>query len=98
MQLELWFDKAIWIEESLLDVEWSLIFAFILVVAVIFFSLGRLSEALIPSAALPMSLVGTFIAMLYLHFSLDLLSLLALTLAVGFVVDDAIVVLENIVR
>lgn len=98
LHLELWFDKAVWIHESILDVEWSLAFAFALVVLVIFISLGRFSEALIPSIALPMSLVGTFAAMYYLHFSLDLLSLLALTLCVGFVVDDAIVVLENIVR
>lgn len=98
IHLNLWFDKAIYIHQSIVDVQWSLIFAFILVVAVIFFSLGRLSDAFIPSIALPMSLVGTFIAMYWLHFSLDILSLLALTLAVGFVVDDAIVVLENIVR
>lgn len=98
IHLDLWFDKAIWIKESIHDVEWTLLFAFGLVVLVIFFSLGRLSEALIPSLALPMSLIGTCIAMYLLNFSLDLLSLLALTLSVGFVVDDAIVVLENIVR
>lgn len=98
VHLKIWFNKAIWIEESILDVEWSLLFAFLLVILVIYLSLGRLSEALIPSAALPLSLVGTFIAMYLLGFSLDLLSLLALTLSVGFVVDDAIVVLENIVR
>ncbi|MBA3236719.1 MAG: efflux RND transporter permease subunit [Parachlamydiaceae bacterium] len=98
MSLKIWFNKAVWIEESILDVEWSLLFAFILVILVIYLSLGRLSEALIPSAALPLSLVGTFIVMHLMGFSLDLLSLLALTLSVGFVVDDAIVVLENIVR
>lgn len=96
--LNLWFDKAIWIEESLLDVQWSLLFAFVLVVLVIYFSLGRISECLITSVALPLSLLGTFAIMYLAHFSLDLLSLLALTLCVGFVVDDAIVVLENIVR
>lgn len=98
IELNIWFDKAVWIHESILDVEWSLLFAFALVVVVIYLSLGRLSEALIPSVALPLSLVGTFAAMYLLDFSLDLLSLLALTLSVGFVVDDAIVVLENIVR
>lgn len=98
MNLKLWFDKAVWINESIVDIEWSLVFAFILVVGVIFFSLGRLSDAIIPGIALPISLIGTFIAMYWLHFSLDILSLLALTLSVGFVVDDAIVVLENIVR
>lgn len=98
MELNIWFDKAIWIHESIVDVEWSLLFAFLLVLVVIYLSLGRLSEALIPSIALPISLIGTFLAMYALDFSLDLLSLLALTLSVGFVVDDAIVVLENIVR
>lgn len=98
MKLQLWFDKAVWINESIVDVEWSLILAFILVAGVIFFSLGRISDAIIPSMALPMSLIGTFVAMHWLHFNLDILSLLALTLSVGFVVDDAIVVLENIVR
>lgn len=98
VDFQLWFDKAVWIHESIVDVQWSLIFAFGLVVLVIFLSLGRLSEALIPTIALPISLIGTFIAMYCLGFSLDILSLLALTLSVGFVVDDAIVVLENIVR
>jgi len=98
IHLNIWFDKSVWIEESLVDVQWSLLFAFALVVLVIYFSLGRLSESLITSIALPLSLVGTFIIMYLAHFSLDLLSLLALTLSVGFVVDDAIVVLENIVR
>lgn len=98
IDLILWFDKSVWIEESLWDVQWSLLFAFALVVVVIYLSLGRLSESIITSMALPLSLVGTFIIMYLAHFSLDLLSLLALTLSVGFVVDDAIVVLENIVR
>lgn len=98
IKLTLWFDKSIWIEESLIDMQWTLAFAFILVVLVIYFSLGRFSESLITSVALPLSLLGTFIIMYFAHFSLDLLSLLALTLSVGFVVDDAIVVLENIVR
>lgn len=98
IELNLWFDKAVWIHESILDVEWTLLFAFALVAVVIYLSLGRFMEALIPSVALPLSLVGTFIFMYLFDFSLDLLSLLALTLSVGFVVDDAIVVLENIVR
>lgn len=98
VELNLWFDKARWIEESLLDVQWTLIIAFILVVLVIYFSLGRAAESLITSAVLPLSLLGTFAIIFMANFSLDLLSLLALTLAVGFVVDDAIVVLENIVR
>ncbi len=95
--LRVWFDKAEWIDHSIVDVKWSLVIAFFLVCIVIYLSLGRLSDALIPSLALPMSLVGTFAAMYLLDYSLDLLSLLALTLSVGFVVDDAIVVLEAIV-
>lgn len=98
LSLKLWFDKSVWIKESLWDVQWSLLFAFALVIFVIYLSLGRWSESLITSISLPLSLVGTFIIMYFAHFSLDLLSLLALTLCVGFVVDDAIVVLENIVR
>lgn len=98
VHLNLWFNKAVWINESITDVEWSLFIAFALVIVVIFFSLGRVIEALIISVALPLSLIGTFSIMYLLGYSLDLLSLLALTLSVGFVVDDAIVVLENIVR
>jgi HAE1 family hydrophobic/amphiphilic exporter-1 len=98
IHLNLWFNKAVWINESITDVEWSLFIAFALVIIVIYFSLGRVIEALIISVALPLSLIGTFSVMYLLGYSLDLLSLLALTLSVGFVVDDAIVVLENIVR
>jgi hydrophobic/amphiphilic exporter-1 (mainly G- bacteria), HAE1 family len=98
IHLNLWFDKSVWIKESIAEVEWSLFFAFILVILVIYLSLGRWLEAIILSVALPFSIIGTFIVMYFLDFNLDLLSLLALTLAVGFVVDDAIVVLENIVR
>jgi HAE1 family hydrophobic/amphiphilic exporter-1 len=98
VEFGIWFDRAVWIHESIRDVEWSLLLAFVLVVLVIYLSLGRFRDALIPSVALPMSLIATFIAMYWLDFSLDILSLLALTLAVGFVVDDAIVVVENIVR
>lgn len=98
VELNIWYDKAVWIHESIAEVQWSMLIAFTLVIVVIFLSLGRLTDAIIPSLALPMSLIVTFIAMYWLNFSLDILSLLALTLAVGFVVDDAIVVLENIVR
>ncbi len=98
IHLNLWFNKAVWIKESITDVEWSLFIAFALVIVVIYLSLGRVIEALIISVALPLSLIGTFSVMYLMDYSLDLLSLLALTLSVGFVVDDAIVVLENIVR
>jgi HAE1 family hydrophobic/amphiphilic exporter-1 len=75
-----------------------LILTLCLVVAVIFFFLRNVSATLIPSLSMPMSIVGTFAVMYALHYSLDNLSLMALTLSVGFVVDDAIVMLENIVR
>ena len=74
------------------------ILTIVLVVLVIFLFLRNLSATIIPSLALPMSIVGTFAVMYFLGFSLNNLSLMALTLCVGFVVDDAIVMLENIVR
>ena len=76
----------------------TLIGTIFLVILVIFLFLRNVSATIIPSLALPMSIVGTFAVMYLLDYSLDNLSLMALTLAVGFVVDDAIVVLENIVR
>ncbi|MBS0615688.1 MAG: efflux RND transporter permease subunit [Verrucomicrobia bacterium] len=98
MQLLHWFDKTNWIKEAIEDVEWTLIFSFFLVVSVIYFTLRRLRETMIAATALPLSVIGTFIVMHLLHFNIDILSLLALTLSMGFVIDDAIVVLENIVR
>lgn len=98
VSLEVWFDKAVWIKSSIDDVEGTLALALLLVFVVIYMSLKRLGEALIASSALPLCLMGTLAIMYLLNFNLDLLSLLALTLSVGFVVDDAIVVLENIVR
>ncbi len=80
------------------DVKFTLLFTLVLVVLVIFLFLRRLPYTLIPSMAMPMSLVGTFIVMYLMGFNIDNLSLMALILAVGFVVDDAIVMLENIVR
>ena len=80
------------------DVKLSLVVALVLVVAVIFLFLRSAVATLIPSLTLPMSIIGTFSVMYVLDFSIDNLSLMALTLAVGFVVDDAIVMLENIVR
>src|SRR5204862_1670198 len=79
-------------------VQETLFIAFILVVAVIFLFLGRATDTLIPAVALPLSLLLTFIDMKLLGYSLDNLSLMALTLAIGFLVDDAIVFLENTVR
>ncbi|MDP2787614.1 MAG: efflux RND transporter permease subunit [Pseudomonadota bacterium] len=96
--LSVFYDRSISIHESVNDVQFTLVLAGCLVVLVILLFLRNLSATLIPALALPISVIGTFAAMYALGFSLDNLSLLALTLAVGFVVDDAIVMLENIVR
>jgi HAE1 family hydrophobic/amphiphilic exporter-1 len=92
------FDRSIAVRESVNDVKFTLVLTIALVVMVIFIFLRNLSATVIPSMALPMSIVGTFSVMYLLGFSLDNFSLMALTLSVGFVVDDAIVMLENIVR
>ena len=98
INIEIFFDRTLSIRAAIADVKFTLILAAALVVLVIFLFLRNLSATLIPSIALPISLIGTFALMHALGYSLDNLSLLALTLAVGFVVDDAIVMLENIVR
>ncbi|MGH7875590.1 MAG: efflux RND transporter permease subunit, partial [Candidatus Binatia bacterium] len=98
INLEVFFDRTQSIRESVHDVQWTMVGTVVLVVLVIFLFLRNLSATIIPSLALPMSIIGTFAVMYLLDYSLDNLSLMALTLAVGFVVDDAIVVLENIVR
>ncbi len=92
------FDKSEFIKEAVFDVEITLILAFLLVVLVIFFYLGKITETLIPALALPLSIFGTFAIMSIVGYSVDILSLLAMTLSIGFLVDDAVVVLENIVR
>ncbi|MHA6205163.1 efflux RND transporter permease subunit [Dyella soli] len=92
------YDRSESIRASVDDVQFTLLLAGVLVVLVIYLFLGNASATLIPGLALPVSIVGTFGAMFALGYSLDNLSLLALTLVVGFVVDDAIVMLENIVR
>jgi HAE1 family hydrophobic/amphiphilic exporter-1 len=91
-------DRSQAIRESIHDITLTLVLTVVLVVLVIFLFLRNLSATIIPSLALPASIVGTFAAMHLLGYSLNNLSLMALTLAVGFVVDDAIVMLENIVR
>ncbi|HEV8721799.1 MAG TPA: efflux RND transporter permease subunit [Candidatus Binatia bacterium] len=98
IKLDVFFDRTQSIRESAHDVQLTLMGTIALVVLVIFLFLRNVSATIIPSLALPMSIVGTFAVMYLLDYSLDNLSLMALTLAVGFVVDDAIVVLENIVR
>jgi len=92
------YDASQAIRDSVNDVRFTLVLTIALVVLVIFLFLRNLSATIIPSLALPVSLIGTFAVMHQLNFSLDNLSLMALTLSVGFVVDDAIVMLENIVR
>ena len=92
------YDRSQTIIHSVEDVRATLFIAFVLVVIVIFVFLGRARDTLIPAVALPLSLLLTFIAMRLLGYSLDNLSLMALTLAIGFLVDDAIVFLENTVR
>ncbi|MFI5241416.1 MAG: efflux RND transporter permease subunit [Gemmatimonadales bacterium] len=98
VHVQVLFDRATTIEDSVHDVTFTLELTLVLVVLVIFLFLRNLSATVIPSLALPMSIIGTFSVMYVLNYSLDNLSLMALTLAVGFVVDDAIVMLENIVR
>src|SRR5262249_44750647 len=92
------YDRSRSIIHSVTDVQVTLVIAFVLVVIVIFLFLGRATDTLIPAVALPLSLLLTFIAMRFWGYSLDNLSLMALTLAIGFLVDDAIVFLENTVR
>jgi HAE1 family hydrophobic/amphiphilic exporter-1 len=98
LSLDVRTDRSIPIRESVHDVKFTLVLTICLVVMVIFLFLRNLSATIIPSLALPASLVATFAVMYLLNYSLDNMSLMALTLCVGFVVDDAIVMLENIVR
>jgi HAE1 family hydrophobic/amphiphilic exporter-1 len=98
VSLDVMYDQSQSIRNSVDDVQFTLLLTVGLVVFVIFVFLGNLSATFIPSLALPISIVGTFAAMKVLGFSLNNLSLMALSLSVGFVVDDAIVMLENIVR
>jgi len=98
IKLTIIFDQSESIIESVNDVKFTLVLAFVLVVLVIFIYLGKITDTVIPTLVLPMSVIGTFFVMNLLNYSLDNLSLLALTLSIGFIIDDAIVVLENIVR
>ena len=98
IKLDILYDRSQSIRESVNDVKYTLVLTVFLVIMVIFLFLRNISATLIPSLALPMSIIGTFAAMSLAGYSLDNLSLMALTLSVGFVVDDAIVILENIVR
>ncbi|AHX14952.1 acriflavine resistance protein B [Dyella jiangningensis] len=98
VHLDVFADRTITIRASVEDVQFTLILTICLVVAVIFVFLRRLWATIIPSVAVPLSLMGTFGVMAFTGMSLDNLSLMALTVATGFVVDDAIVMIENIVR
>ncbi len=98
VRVETIFDRSVSIKESVDDVQFTLMLTLFLVVMVIFLFLRNARATIIPSLSLPFSIVGTCCVMWMLGYSLDNLSLMALTLAVGFVVDDAIVMLENIVR
>ncbi|WP_300614622.1 efflux RND transporter permease subunit, partial [Dokdonella sp.] len=98
VKLQVFSDRTVTIRASVEDVEFTLVLTICLVIAVIFVFLRRLWATVIPSVAVPLSLLGTFGVMAFAGFSLDNLSLMALTVATGFVVDDAIVMIENIVR
>ncbi|MGB8524017.1 MAG: efflux RND transporter permease subunit, partial [Candidatus Acidiferrales bacterium] len=98
VQMQILYDASESIRNSVADVKFTLYLAIALVILVIFLFLRNLSATVIPSFALPMSIIGTFAVMYLLGYTVDNLSLMALTLSVGFVVDDAIVMLENIVR
>src|SRR5882672_11045156 len=98
IEMEIFYDRSQSIRGAVKDVQITLLIAGALVVGVIFIFLRRVSATFIPSVALPIAVIGTFAGMSLLGFNLDNLSLMALTLSVGFVVDDAIVMLENIVR
>src|SRR5438309_5520494 len=98
VNLDVLNDRSISIRNSVDDVQFALLLAMALVVMVIFLFLRNVRATIIPTLALPTSIIGTFAAMYVLHFSLDNLSLMALTFCVGFVFDDSVVMLENIVR
>ncbi|PIS02806.1 MAG: acriflavine resistance protein B [Chlamydiae bacterium CG10_big_fil_rev_8_21_14_0_10_42_34] len=98
LKIESVYDQSVSIIEGVNDVKLTLIVAFLLVVAVIYLALGKALNTIIPAISLPMSIFGTFAVIYLLGFSIDILSLLAITLSIGFLIDDSIVVLENNVR
>src|SRR6185503_7725037 len=98
VEIETLYDRSVTIRASVEEVQFTLYLALALVVMVIFLFLRNIPATIIPSMALPMSIIGTFAVMYTLGYSLDNISLMALTLCVGFVVDDALVMLENITR
>src|SRR5437016_6428181 len=98
INLDVVMDRTTTIRASVTDIEFTLMISIVLVILVVFLFLRTVRATVIPSVAVPLSLIGTFAVMYLLHYSLDNLSLMALAISTGFVVDDAIVVLENITR
>lgn len=98
LKIEKIYDKSEPIEEAVDDVKITLLIAFFLVICIIYLSLGKALNTIIPCLALPLAVFGTFAFMFVIGFTVDILSMLALTLSIGFLVDDAVVVLENTVR
>ena len=98
IEFDVLYDRSESIRESVADVQFTMLLTISLVIMVIFLFLRNLSATIIPSLAVPLSIVGAFAVMYLMGFSLNNLSLMALTLSIGFVVDDAVVMLENIVR
>ena len=98
IDMETLYDRSVTIRSSVEEVQFTLYLALMLVVMVIFLFLRNIRATLVPTVALPMSIIGTFAVMYVFGYSIDNISLMALTLCVGFVVDDAIVMLENITR
>lgn len=98
IDLQPYFSKSEWIIEAVDDVKLTLFVAFILVIFVVYLTLGKFTSTLVPLITLPLSILGTCICMYLLDYSIDILSLFAVTLSVGFLVDDTIIVVENIVR
>ncbi len=98
IKLSVIIDRSTTVRASVVDVEQTLLISILLVVFVVFLFLRNLSATMIPAVVVPLSLLGTFGAMYLLHYSIDNLSLMALTICTGFVVDDAVVVIENIMR
>jgi hydrophobic/amphiphilic exporter-1 (mainly G- bacteria), HAE1 family len=92
------YDQSQFIKDSIHDVQLTLSIALFLVIVIIFFYLGKVKDTFIPVITIPLSVLGTFVVMLQMKFTVDILSMLAITLAIGYLVDDAIVVLENVVR
>ena len=98
LNVHLFYDQSEFIRESITDVQMTMVLTIFLVIAVIFIFLRSLKTTIIPSLVVPLSLIGTFSVMKVFGFTLNTLSLMAITLSIGFVVDDAIVVVENIIR